>query len=71
MIDSIFEHVNNTTQISIILECRIDILNVNHKKISMLGHAVPLNLITKLSQIGIRCSGTRKCSQRYEIDHFC
>ena len=22
-------------------------------------------------QIGIRCSGTRKCSQKYEIDHFC
>ena len=37
----------------------------------MLGQAVPLNLSTKLSQIGIRCSGTRKCSQRYEIDHFC
>ena len=30
-----------------------------------------LNLSTKPSQIGIRCSGTRKCSQRYEIDHFC
>ena len=26
---------------------------------------------TKWSQIGIWCSGTRKCSQRYEIDHFC
>ena len=25
----------------------------------------------KPSQIGIRCSGTRKCSQRYEINHFC
>ena len=24
-----------------------------------------------MPQIGIRCSGTRKCSQRYEIDHFC
>ena len=22
-------------------------------------------------QIGIWCSGTRKCSQRYEMDHFC
>ena len=30
-----------------------------------------LNRIMKSSQIGIRCSGTRKCSQRYEIDHFC
>ena len=32
-------------------------------------------LITKLQyeteQIGIRCSGTQKCSQRLEIDHFC
>ena len=23
------------------------------------------------SQIGIRCSGTQNCSQRFEIDHFC
>ena len=23
------------------------------------------------SQIGVRWSGTKKCSQRYEIDHFC
>ena len=30
-----------------------------------------LNLNKIWSQIGIRCSGTRKCSQRYEIDHFC
>ena len=30
-----------------------------------------LNLNSKLSQIGIRWSGTRKCSQRYQIDHFC
>ena len=30
-----------------------------------------LNFNTKSSQIGIWCSGTRKCSQRYEIDHFC
>ena len=22
-------------------------------------------------QIGIRCSGTRKCSQSFGIDHFC
>ena len=29
-----------------------------------------LNPNTKSSQIGIWCSGTRKCSQRYEIDHF-
>ena len=25
----------------------------------------------KMSQIGTRCSGTNKCSQRYEIDYFC
>ena len=25
----------------------------------------------KPSQTGIRCSGTRRCSQRFEIDHFC
>ena len=30
-----------------------------------------LNVNSKLSQIGIRWSGTRKCSQRYQIDHFC
>ena len=29
-----------------------------------------LNFNSKLSQIGIRWSGTRKCSQRYGIDHF-
>ena len=29
-----------------------------------------LNFNSKLSQIGIRWSGTRKCSQRYQIDHF-
>ena len=29
-----------------------------------------LNFNSKLSQIGIRWSGTRKCSQTYEIDHF-
>ena len=30
-----------------------------------------LNLNTKPSQIGIQCSGTRSCTQRYEIGHFC
>ena len=29
-----------------------------------------LNLNPRMTQIGIRCSGTRKCSQRYGIDHF-
>ena len=31
MVHSIFQNVNETTIISIILECRIDILNVNQK----------------------------------------
>ena len=30
-----------------------------------------LNLNLRMTQIGIRCSGTKKCSQRYHIDHFC
>ena len=25
----------------------------------------------RMIQIGIRCSGTKKCSQRHRIDHFC
>ena len=29
------------------------------------------NINTKSSEIGIQCSGSKKCSQRYEIDHFC
>ena len=27
--------------------------------------------LPKRSQIGFRCSGTKKCSQRFEMDHFC
>ncbi len=30
-----------------------------------------LNLNLRMTQIGIRCSGTKKCSQRYQINHFC
>ena len=30
-----------------------------------------LNPNPRMTQIGIRCSRTRKCLQRYEIDHFC
>ena len=30
-----------------------------------------LNPNLKPTQIGVRCSGTKKCSQRYQIDHFC
>ena len=30
-----------------------------------------LNLNLRMTQIGIWCSGTRKCSQRCEINHFC
>ena len=30
-----------------------------------------LNPNLKSIQIGVRCSGTKKCSQRHQIDHFC
>ena len=30
-----------------------------------------LNPNTKSSQIGIQCSGTKKCYQMFEINHFC
>ena len=30
-----------------------------------------LNLNLRMTEIGIRCSGTKKCSQMYEIDNFC
>ena len=30
-----------------------------------------LNLTLKPTQIGVRCSGTRKWSKRFNIDHFC
>ena len=30
-----------------------------------------LNLDLRMTQIGIRCSGIEKCSQRYQIDNFC
>ena len=30
-----------------------------------------LNPNLEPTQIGVRCSGTRKCSQRYENDQFC
>ena len=36
---------------------------------SMMSSTLSLNL--RMTQIGIRCSGTKKCSQRYHIDHFC
>jgi len=30
-----------------------------------------LNPNLRMTQIGIRCSGTKKCSQRHQIDYFC
>ena len=30
-----------------------------------------LNLNLRMTQLGIRCSGTKKCAQRCQIDHFC
>ena len=41
----------------------------NNCMLAMLSRT--LNPSTKPSQIGIRSSGTRKCSQRFEINHFC
>ena len=29
------------------------------------------NLNLRMTQIGIRWSGTKKCSRRYQINHFC
>ena len=62
MIHSIFEHVNKTIENTIVLECRIDILNVNFKNSPssyidemaylLLGHAT--DMIPKLTaMIGI------------------
>ena len=54
-----------------ILECQIDILNVNHKRSIFANPSRTLHHSAKASQIGIWCSGTKKCSQKYEINHFC
>ena len=74
-LDVRFQHVNETDGISMILMCSLDVQfqNVNNTYgISMiLVCSSTLSLNLKMSQIGIRCSRTRKCSQRYEIDHFC
>ena len=53
------------------MECQIDILNVNHKKSIFANPSRTLHHSAKASQIGIWCSGTKKCSQKYEINHFC
>ena len=71
MVHSIFQNVNKTKGISMILECQIDILNVNHKKSIFANPSRTLHHSAKASQIGIWCSGTKKCSQKYEINHFC
>ncbi len=71
MVHSIFQNVNKTNGISIILECPIDILNVNHNNSMFANPFRTLNVSTNASQIGMWCSGTKKCSQKYEINHFC
>ena len=71
MVHSIFQNVNKTYGISIILECPIDILNVNHNNSMFANPFRTLNVSTNASQIGMWCSGTKKCSQKYEINHFC
>ena len=71
MVHSIFQNVNKTQGISIILECPIDILNVNHNNSMFANPLRTLNVSTRAGQIGMRCSGTKKCSQKYEINHFC
>ena len=53
------------------MECPIDILNVNHNNSMFANPFRTLNVSTNASQIGMWCSGTKKCSQKYEIDHFC
>ena len=71
MVHSIFQHANKTKAISMIPECQIDMFNVNHKKSIFANPSRTLHHSAKASQIGIWCSGTKKCSQKYEINHFC
>ena len=52
-------------------ECQIDILNGDHKKSIFANPSRTLHHSAKASQIGIWCSGTKKCSQKYEINHVC
>jgi len=54
-----------------ILECQIDMLNVNFKKSVFANPSRTLYHSAKASQIGIWCFGTKKCFQKYEINHFC
>ena len=49
-----------------ILECQIDMLNVNYKKSIFANPFQTVHHSAKASQIG-----TKKCSQKYEINHFC
>ena len=71
MVHSIFQHVNKTKGIAMILECQIDILNFNHKKSIFANLSRTLHHSAKASQIGIWCYGTKKCSQKCEINHCC
>ena len=58
-----------------ILVCSLDVQFQNVNKttgISMIWVSSCMQMLnSKMSKIGIRWSGTKKCSQRYEIDHFC
>ena len=47
------------------------ICNVNHKNSMFANPSRTRNNSTKAIQIGISCSGTKKCSQKYKINYFC
>ena len=74
-LDVRFQNVNNTSEISMILVCSLDVqFQTVNKTLGMSMILVCYSTLSpnsKMRQIGIRWSGTKKCSQRYEIDHFC
>ena len=43
----------------------------NIRNLNTLCVVLNIEFYYKTEQIGTRCSGTQKCSQRFEIDHFC
>ena len=71
VIHSIFQNINKSYEIPMVFEFRIDIFNVHHKNAMFANPSRTLHHSAKASQIGIWCSGTKKCSQKYEINHFC
>ena len=70
MVHSIFQNVNKTIGISIILECPIDILNVNHNNSMFANPFRTLNSSTKASQIGIWCSGPKSAPRSSKSTTF-